>query len=133
MILVTVVCADLSTDKKVTRTTTIIKIVVITVTILMTIIAMRYVDNKIDNVKNRVIYARRKARQAKLAGSSPPALSSFSSSHTLYTSDVGMEEDVSTAPLVGPRGVTTDSSIPMSMAPPPTPVQGRRGYNPYVP
>lgn len=133
MILVTVVCADLSTDKKVTRTTTIIKIVVITVTILMTIIAMRYVDNKIDNVKNRVIYARRKARQAKLAASSPPALSSFSSSHTLYTSDVGMEEDVSTAPLVGPRGVTTDSSIPMSMAPPPTPVQGHREYNSYVP
>ncbi|KAI0788371.1 hypothetical protein C8Q74DRAFT_1257601, partial [Fomes fomentarius] len=110
---------DENGDKKVTKTTTIIKIVVLTVTILMTIIAMRYVDNKIDNVKNRVIYARRKARQAKLAGSSPPAVSSFSSSsHTLYTSDVDMEEDVST-PLVGPRGVTTDSSIPMSMAPPP--------------
>ncbi len=46
MILVTVVCADLSTDKKVTRTTTIIKIVVITVTILMTIIAMRYVRQR---------------------------------------------------------------------------------------
>ncbi len=56
-------------DKSPTTTTTIIKITVITVTVLVTIVAMRYVNSKIDGVKHRVIYARRKARQAKVSGS----------------------------------------------------------------
>ncbi|RPD55041.1 hypothetical protein L227DRAFT_510708 [Lentinus tigrinus ALCF2SS1-6] len=51
-----------------TKTTKTIKIIVITLTILITIAAMRFVNSKIDGVKHRVIYARRKARQAKLGG-----------------------------------------------------------------
>ncbi|RDX41829.1 hypothetical protein OH76DRAFT_178085 [Lentinus brumalis] len=60
---------DENGNKSPTTTTTIIKITVITVTVLITIVAMRYVNSKIDGVKHRVIYARRKARQAKLPGS----------------------------------------------------------------
>ncbi|RPD69735.1 hypothetical protein L226DRAFT_471371 [Lentinus tigrinus ALCF2SS1-7] len=57
-----------TTDKSPTKTTKTIKIIVITLTILITIAAMRFVNSKIDGVKHRVIYARRKARQAKLGG-----------------------------------------------------------------
>ena len=53
-----------------TKTTKTIKIVVITATILITIAAMRYMNAKNDEVKERVIYARRKARQAKMLAAS---------------------------------------------------------------
>ncbi|KAI0750310.1 hypothetical protein C8Q80DRAFT_1101544, partial [Daedaleopsis nitida] len=75
-------------DKKVSKTTTIIKAVVITATIIITIYAMRYVDAQLNAVKERVIYARRKARQAKLAGSGSGV---FAHSPTQSSaSDVGM-------------------------------------------
>ena len=68
-------CFVRSTDKNPTKTTRIIKIVVIGATIVITLAAMRYINAKIEGVKHRVIYARRKARQAKLPGSSSSALS----------------------------------------------------------
>ena len=67
-----------STDKNPTKTTRIIKIVVIGATIVITLAAMRYINAKIEGVKHRVIYARRKARQAKLAGADVDAGNSSS-------------------------------------------------------
>ncbi|RDX41842.1 hypothetical protein OH76DRAFT_1489163 [Lentinus brumalis] len=63
-----------------TKTTKIIKIVVITLTVVITIVAMRFLNRKIDAVKHRVIYARRKARQATLLGSGAADASSTWSS-----------------------------------------------------
>lgn len=45
-------------------TTSGIKAVVILATLAMTIIAMRHVNKKVDQVKGKVIYARQKARYA---------------------------------------------------------------------
>ena len=45
-----------------TRTGTIVKVVVVVITMGVTIIAMRYISRKMEEVKGRVIYARRKAR-----------------------------------------------------------------------
>ncbi len=56
-------------DKSPTKTTQAIKGIVISVTVIMTIVAMRFVNIKIDVVKQRVIYARQKARQVKLSES----------------------------------------------------------------
>ncbi|KAI0350416.1 hypothetical protein OH77DRAFT_1431025 [Trametes cingulata] len=43
-----------------------IKAVVVLATVAMTYVAMRYVNRKIDAVKEKVVYARRKARQARM-------------------------------------------------------------------
>lgn len=67
-------------DTSSTKTTKIIKIVVITLTVVITIVAMRFLNRKIDAVKHRVIYARRKARQATLLGSGAADASSTWSS-----------------------------------------------------
>ena len=93
--------------------------------------AMRYINAQIDGVKQQVIYKRRKARQAKLAGASASSYS-FNPSHN--------DDPEDTAPLV-PRarpdvpssrfsGSTTYSSWllpdpPTHPAPhvPPTPAQ----------
>ncbi|KAI0688687.1 hypothetical protein C8T65DRAFT_746469 [Cerioporus squamosus] len=61
--------ADEDGNKNPSNTTKTIKIIVITVSIVITIVAMRYVNAKIEAVKHRVIYARRKARQATPFGS----------------------------------------------------------------
>ncbi|RPD69729.1 hypothetical protein L226DRAFT_471340 [Lentinus tigrinus ALCF2SS1-7] len=55
----------------------IIKIMVLTANVVITLIAMRYVNSKIDGVKQQVIYARRKARQTKVPGISGDASSSW--------------------------------------------------------
>ncbi|KAI0648624.1 hypothetical protein C8Q79DRAFT_1007215 [Trametes meyenii] len=47
-----------------------IKAVVILATIAMTYIAMRFINKKVDEVKMNVVYARRKARQAKMLSES---------------------------------------------------------------
>ncbi|RDX41844.1 hypothetical protein OH76DRAFT_178828 [Lentinus brumalis] len=60
---------DENGNKSPTKTTQAIKGIVISVTVIMTIVAMRFVNIKIDVVKQRVIYARQKARQVKLSGS----------------------------------------------------------------
>ena len=51
-----------SADGKPSRGTTVIKIVVIALTVVVTVVAMRYINARIDAVKGRVVYARRKAR-----------------------------------------------------------------------
>ena len=85
-----------------TRAQTIIKYVVIALTIILTLLAMRYVNARIDLAKHRVIYRRRKARQARFGHSSAAALAS-ASSFSLRPSrnrDVEDGEDGDTAPLV---------------------------------
>ncbi len=57
-----------SADKSPSKTTKIIKILVLTATVVVTFVAMRYVNSRIDAIKNRVIYARRKARQTTVSG-----------------------------------------------------------------
>ena len=87
-----------------TKTQKIIKYVVITITILITIVAMRYVNGKIDGVKQRVVYRRRKARQAKLGHSSASA-SAFASASTFSFRPAQHEDDLEdTAPLVPRAG-----------------------------
>ncbi|OJT05830.1 Golgi apparatus membrane protein TVP38 [Trametes pubescens] len=53
-------------------TTSGIKAVVILATLAMTIVAMRHVNKKVDQVKGKVIYARQKARQAKMLRGEEP-------------------------------------------------------------
>ncbi len=57
-----------SADKSPSKTTKIIRILVLTATVVVTFVAMRYVNSRIDAIKNRVIYARRKARQTTVSG-----------------------------------------------------------------
>ncbi|KAI0688698.1 hypothetical protein C8T65DRAFT_118080 [Cerioporus squamosus] len=57
---------DENGNKSPTKTTKIVKILVITATVVISFIAMRYVNSRIDAIKTRVIYARRKARQASI-------------------------------------------------------------------
>ena len=66
-----------------TRTGTIVKVVVVVITIGVTIIAMRYINRKMEEVKGRVIYARRKARYV------PPPNTSKRSSHQLVNNVPG--------------------------------------------
>ncbi|TBU41574.1 hypothetical protein BD309DRAFT_1010793 [Dichomitus squalens] len=61
---------DANGDVQPSHTQKIVKIVLIVITTIVTMGAMRYVNGQIDNVKQEVIYKRRKARQAKLAGAS---------------------------------------------------------------
>ena len=58
-----VLILHVSTAKTRTRTI-IIKVVVVLVTKVITIIAMLYVNRRMDQVKHRVVYARRKSRYA---------------------------------------------------------------------
>ena len=93
----------------------------------MTLVAMRYVDKKIDVVKGRVIYARRKARQAKLKATSdavPPAPSygvtpfgTNTHSGSVTLPDLDLEE--ATTPLRPTRGTESDDVPPGAMAPTP--------------
>ena len=53
---------NLSADGSKSKGVTIAKIAVITVTVVVTIYAMRYVNARIDAIKARVVYERRKAR-----------------------------------------------------------------------
>lgn len=55
-----------------TRTGTIVKVAVVLITAGVTIIAMRYINRKMDEVKGRVIYARRKARYVLPPTPEPP-------------------------------------------------------------
>lgn len=57
------------TDIPLTQGQRAIKICVIVLTVILTIASMWYIDIKTDRIKAEVIYARRKARQAKLGGS----------------------------------------------------------------
>ncbi len=50
--------AKVGSDAKATG----VKVAVVLVTGVMTVVAMRYIDRKMDEVKHRVVYARRKAR-----------------------------------------------------------------------
>ncbi|KAI0788372.1 hypothetical protein C8Q74DRAFT_677364 [Fomes fomentarius] len=59
--------ADEDGNKTVSKGTRILKIGIIVFTIIVTMFAMHYVNGQIDKVKGRVIYERRKRRQAKLA------------------------------------------------------------------
>ena len=67
--------------------------------------AMRYINAQIDGVKQQVIYKRRKARQAKLAGASASSYS-FNPSHN--------DDPEDTAPLV-PRAGGADGYARVSM------------------
>ena len=93
----------------------------------MTLVAMRYVDNKIDVVKGRAIYARRKARQAKLKAT-PDAVPSAPSygvtpfgtnphSGSVTLPDLDLEE--ATTPLRPTRGTESDDVPLGAMAPTP--------------
>lgn len=65
-------CADADERRTENQSTTSgIKAVVILATLAMTILAMRHVNKKVDQVKGKVIYARQKARYAPTA---PPPL-----------------------------------------------------------
>ncbi|KAM5544919.1 hypothetical protein V8D89_001817 [Ganoderma adspersum] len=90
---------DANGNMQLTKTQKIIKYAVITVTVLITILAMRYVNGKIDGVKQRVVYRRRKARQAKLGHSSASA-SAFASASTFSFRPARDEDVEDTAPLV---------------------------------
>ncbi|CAL1715905.1 unnamed protein product [Somion occarium] len=70
------VALEQSETGETSKTDTIIKTVVIVITTIVTIGAMWYVYRKMEQVKPKVIYERRKARQAKLvaAGGSTPYL-----------------------------------------------------------
>ncbi|TFK84645.1 hypothetical protein K466DRAFT_601836 [Polyporus arcularius HHB13444] len=59
---------DQNGNKSPSKTTKITKILVLTATVVVTFVAMRYVNSRIDAIKNRVIYARRKARQTTVSG-----------------------------------------------------------------
>ncbi|KAI0788370.1 hypothetical protein C8Q74DRAFT_677119 [Fomes fomentarius] len=51
-----------------------VKVAVVLVTGVMTVVAMRYINKKMDEVKHRVVYARRKARQMKALAAAEPFL-----------------------------------------------------------
>ncbi|KAI0750326.1 hypothetical protein C8Q80DRAFT_684474 [Daedaleopsis nitida] len=99
------------------KTTKILKIVIITFTVLVTIIAMRYVNAQIDRVKQSVVYERRKRRQAKLAGL-PSTASGFRSADARTLVD---PEDVDSAPLVPKRARGSAEYIPLHTAGPAAP------------
>ncbi|KAJ8488330.1 hypothetical protein ONZ51_g3637 [Trametes cubensis] len=63
--LATVFIGAAQSDGKDTPVTRAIKAVVVLATTVMTYLAMRYINRKVDEVKVRVVYARRKARQAR--------------------------------------------------------------------
>ena len=85
---------NVSADGKKSKSTTIAKIVVITVTILVTIWSMHYVNGQIDQIKGRVVYARRKACQAKLEQQGVGNVGA-------REAEGADPEDPATAPLVG--------------------------------
>ncbi|KAI0648623.1 snare associated Golgi protein-domain-containing protein [Trametes meyenii] len=89
-----------STENHTTKT---IKTVVIVVTIVVTIFAMRYVGIQTNKIKERVIYRRRKARQAKLlaaAGMEPDPEAGFD---TVRSPLLSSHPAVSTVELDGVR------------------------------
>ncbi|KAI9069910.1 hypothetical protein FKP32DRAFT_1586502 [Trametes sanguinea] len=81
-----------------TPTTSAIKAVVVLATVAMTYLAMRYINKKVDQVKARVVYARRKARQERMLdvnvlGRSP------STEVALSTLEIGVSSGDSSVPL----------------------------------
>ncbi|OSC97885.1 hypothetical protein PYCCODRAFT_1447774 [Trametes coccinea BRFM310] len=71
--LATVYIGSVQSDGGNTPTTSAIKAVVVLATVAMTYLAMRYINKKVDQVKTRVVYARRKARYASSLRSSSEA------------------------------------------------------------
>ncbi|KAI8995701.1 snare associated Golgi protein-domain-containing protein [Trametes punicea] len=91
---------------------TVIKDIVLGVTTLITIVAMWYIYHKMNQVKSRVIYDRRKARQAKLAMASASGSLPYSS----VTNPAVLDSTAS----VAFNAVASDVEIPLTAS-----------YNPY--
>ncbi|KIP11042.1 hypothetical protein PHLGIDRAFT_100340 [Phlebiopsis gigantea 11061_1 CR5-6] len=93
------VALEQSEDGASNRKDTIIKDVVIAVTVIVTVVAMWYIYHLMNKVKPDVIYARRKARQAKESGINTP----YGNSSVLQsTADVPF------------GGRTSDSELPLT-------------------
>ncbi|RPD55034.1 hypothetical protein L227DRAFT_332941 [Lentinus tigrinus ALCF2SS1-6] len=109
---------DENGTKSPSKTTKIIKIMVLTANVVITLITMRYVNSKIDGVKQQVIYARRKARQAKVPGIGGDASSSWVS----FSQDDDAEAQVKT-PFMAPSSRDSMDIVPTMGTP-----RGRPSY-----
>ncbi|KAI0788362.1 hypothetical protein C8Q74DRAFT_1196413, partial [Fomes fomentarius] len=105
-------------SKKNSPTTIALKVILILITVSVTIYAMWHVDNKMDEIKARVINERRKARKAKLTAASGSALSIVTSTQEARFAAEASEDPeagVST-PLIETRAINhTTFEVPLSI------------------
>ncbi len=92
--------------------------ILILITLSVTVYAMWYVDNKMDEIKERIINERRKARKAKLAAASGSALSiPTSTQEARFAAEASEDPEAGVrTPLIETRGISHMTfEVPLSV------------------